>query len=34
VTLRLVQLMHLDQVMDVVSEPGDASADTQPSALG
>jgi anti-sigma B factor antagonist len=39
-TLRLVRLMHLDEVMDVVTEPGDASngsvtsADVQPSDPG
>jgi len=32
VTLRLVQLMHLDQVMDVVGEPSDAPTDPQTSA--
>lgn len=37
VTLRLVQLMHLDQVMDVVTEPDDPSGHasspaTEPSA--
>ena len=40
VTLRLVRLMHLDEVMDVVTEPADASngsvtsADVQPSDPG
>ncbi len=39
VTLRLVQLMHLDQVMEVVTEPDDPSGRasrpaTQPSAPG
>ena len=38
-TLRLVQLMHLDQVMDVVTEPHDPSGHTpspatEPSAPG
>lgn len=33
VTLRLVQLMHLDQVMDVVTEPDDPSGPAPSSAV-